>query len=432
MSNLMLPLKSLAKVSVSNVDKKSVEGEQPVRLCNYTEVYYNAEIHKDMKFMSATATREQIREFTLQPGDVLVTKDSETSDDIAVPAYVRSCAHQLLCGYHLAIIRIHSPKVLSRYIYWAMAATSTRQKLAISATGVTRFGLRRSDLTSVRIRVPAIQEQRAITELLDTETTHIDALIDKKMALIQLLSSRRASITHAAVSGKSSEYRHFASSALPWLEERPQHWDEVLLRLVARLGSGHTPSRDHPEWWVDCTIPWITTGEVKHLRSDRVEYLDESQTREKISELGLANSAAELHPPGTVVLCRTAASAGYSAIMKTSMTTSQDFATWTCGMFLRPRFLLLCLRAMRQDLLGRLAMGSTHKTIYMPEIRSIRIPLPPVAEQEEIVDRAWRQLNRIDHMMDVLGRQITLLRERRQALITAAVTGELDVTGNEG
>ena len=145
---------------------------------------------------------------------------------------------------------------------------------------------------------------------------------------------------------------------------------EVKLGYVARLGSGHTPSRDHPEWWLNCTIPWITTGEVAQMSSDRLEEITE--TREMISEIGLANSSATVRPKGTVVLCRTAASAGYSAIMGSDMATSQDFATWTCGPRLRPRYLLLCLRAMRSDLLGRLAIGSTHRTIYMPDIESSR------------------------------------------------------------
>ena len=160
------------------------------------------------------------------------------------------------------------------------------------------------------------------------------------------------------------------------------------------------------------------------MRSDRVEFIDE--TRERISELGVTNSSATIHPAGTVVLCRTA-SAGYSAIMRTAMTTSQDFATWTCGPLLRPRYLLLCLRAMRRDLLERLAMGSTHKTIYMPDIEAIRVPLPPVEEQDEIVECTWRQLRAIDKAVDAIEQHIGLLQERKQALITAAVTGQLDV-----
>src|SRR5690606_21586397 len=125
------------------------------------------------------------------------------------------------------------------------------------------------------------------------------------------------------------------------------------------------------------------TGEVKQVRDDRTEEIYE--TREKISELGLQISAAELHPKGTVVLCRTA-SAGYSAVMGVDMATSQDFVAWTCGPRLNPYYLLWCLRAMRPDLLGRLAMGSTHKTIYVPDLQMLRIPLPPLHIQSQIVE----------------------------------------------
>ena len=84
----------------------------------------------------------------------------------------------------------------------------------------------------------------------------------------------------------------------------------------------------------------------------------------------MANSSAELHPKGSVVLCRTA-SAGYSAVMGKDMATSQDFVAWRCGPQLDPFYLLWCLRAMRSDLLGRLAMGSTHKTIYVPDLQAL-------------------------------------------------------------
>lgn len=211
---------------------------------------------------------------------------------------------------------------------------------------------------------------------------------------------------------------------MPWLSGLPAEWSEAKLSLVARLGSGHTPSRSRPELWTDCTIPWITTGEVGQIRDDHVEILTE--TREKVSVRGVENSAAVVHPEGTVVLSRTA-SAGFSAIMGTDMATSQDFVTWTCGPRLLPRFLLFCLRAMRSDLLGRLAMGSTHKTIYFPDIESIRIPLPAVDEQRRMLELADQELRALGPLESAIHHQIHLLRERRQALITAAVTGKLDI-----
>lgn len=191
------------------------------------------------------------------------------------------------------------------------------------------------------------------------------------------------------------------------------------------MGSGHTPSRSNSEWWIACTVPWITTGEVAQIRDDRQETLTE--TRECLSHVGIANSSAEIHPAGTVVLSRTA-SAGFSAVMGRPMATSQDFATWTCGARLDPYYLLWCLRAMRSDLLGRLAMGSTHKTIYVPDLQSVRIPLPPVDEQRGIVERIRESNRQVDRLVDKIDRQLELLAERRQALITAAVAGQIDVT----
>jgi len=270
-----------------------------------------------------------------------------------------------------------------------------------------------------------IATQRAIATYLDRETARIDALIAAKRRMVELVNERWQAVIHSATAGRLANRRApRRASQLPWLEDVPAHWREGQLKLVAKLGTGHTPSRSHPEWWVDPAIPWITTSEVTQMRSDRLERIVE--TRERISKIGIENSSAELHPAGTVVLCRTA-SAGYSAIMGRNMATSQDFATWTCGPLLNPRFLLLCLRAMRQDLLGRLAMGSTHKTIYMPDLESIAVPLPPPGEQKEIADAAYDNQGPLDDCATRISRQIGLLQERRQAVITAAVTGQLDI-----
>jgi type I restriction enzyme S subunit len=411
---------------VSNVDKKTVDGEMPVRLCNYTDVYYNDVITDDFPLMAATATTAQIARFSLRAGDTVITKDSETAADIGVPAFVPNDLPGVVCGYHLAIVRPRCG-VDPRYLSWCLASSAVRDQLAVEATGVTRFGLRSESLANVATPDPDLASQRAIADFLDAETARIDTLIGKRLTMLQLLRERSGAISLAGASGELTSTAGRVKSSIPWITDRPESWQEVQLKLVAALGSGHTPSRSRPEWWVpdECVVPWVTTGEVARLRSDR-EYTI-VQTREKISRVGLANSSAVIHPTGTVVLCRTA-SVGYSGIMAGPMATSQDFATWTCGPLLRPAFLLLCLRAMRSDLLGRLAMGSTHKTIYMPDIETIQVPLPPIEEQDQVVAQVQSAVSELDMVDDALTQQIALLRERKRALITAAVTGELDVT----
>lgn len=359
----------------------------------------------------------------LSGGEVLISKLNPR-----LPRVLLAEAHDVPTLASTEFIALRpGPNVDERFLRYWLGSEPLRQMLNGATMSVTRSQqrVRPEIVTKSWLRVPSIDDQRAIADYLDRETTRIDALIEKKQHLLGLLDERRMAVMADGVSGRFTSNR-LVPSTLSWLPWRGANWREAKLTLVARLGSGHTPSRDHPEWWEECKIPWVTTGEVAQLRSDRVEFL--YGTREKISALGVANSSAEIHPKDTVVLCRTA-SAGYSGIMGTAMATSQDFATWTCGPLIRPRYLLLCLRAMRQDLLGRLAMGSTHKTIYMPDIEALRVPLPEVNEQDAIVDAVWRRLRTIDTVIDELHRQIDLLAEHRQALITGAVTGEFGPSG---
>lgn len=188
-------------------------------------------------------------------------------------------------------------------------------------------------------------------------------------------------------------------------------WPVVNLRRVAQLGTGHTPSRQHPEYWENCTVPWLTLTDVWQLRDDTRMVL--SETSESISELGVASSSAVVHPAGTVAMSRTA-SVGFSCILGTDMATSQDFVTWTCGPLLDQRFLLHSLRGQRDRILG-LRMGSTHQTIYMPDVERISTPLPPFAQQRAIADFLDTETTRIDALIAKKRRMFHLVAERQSA-----------------
>lgn len=209
-------------------------------------------------------------------------------------------------------------------------------------------------------------------------------------------------------------------SGLGWAPRIPAHWDVAKVCLVARLESGHTPSRQHPEYWIpeECTIPWFSLADVWQLREAMQDYLGD--TAERISPRGLANSAARLLPAGTVVLSRTA-SVGFSGIMPRPMATTQDFANWVCGPRILPEFLLFAFRAMKDEF-GRAMMGSTHQTIYMPDIRRLAVPIPPIGEQRAIVGELRRRLPAIDGLVKKKEQLVELLAAKRQALIAVTVT----------
>lgn len=213
-------------------------------------------------------------------------------------------------------------------------------------------------------------------------------------------------------------YPSYKSSGVDWLGEVPEHWQVANLRRFAQMKTGHTPSRQHPEYWEECSIPWFTLADVWQLRDGRQTYLGE--TTEMISELGLANSAAELLPAGTVILSRTA-SVGFSGIMPCPMATSQDFWNWVCGAQLLPEYLLLLFRAMRPEF-QRLIMGSTHQTIYKSDAAALVICAPPFAEQRTIVDAVAIRTRKIDTLVSSKTALIEKLHEQRTALISQLVT----------
>jgi type I restriction enzyme S subunit len=167
-------LKYLGDIRFSNVDKNSSEDEEPVRLCNYVDVYHNEKITGDLEFMNATATGPELSRFRVRPGDVLITKDSETWDDIAVPALVELDADDLVCGYHLAMVRPHPSRATGSFLARAIAARGVREQFWVEANGITRYGLSQSALRDALIPVPPVELQHDVAAFLDRETAKID------------------------------------------------------------------------------------------------------------------------------------------------------------------------------------------------------------------------------------------------------------------
>lgn len=274
-----------------------------------------------------------------------------------------------------------------------------------------------------RTAFPPLDEQRQLAAYLDRKTAEVDTLIRKKQALIARLGELRAALIHRAVTKGLDPDVPMKDSGVEWLGEVPEHWTVPKLKYVGQVESGHTPSRQHPEYWENCTIPWFTLADVWQLRNERTTVV--SETNAKVSELGLANSSARLLPAGTVILSRTA-SVGFSGVLGVDMATSQDFVCWICGPTIRPMYLLFALRAMKEEFRS-LLMGSTHKTIYMPDAYEFVTPLPPLEGQDEIVRHIEQGTRDIDVLIDKETATVALLRELRTSLISEVVTGKVDV-----
>lgn len=382
------------------MDKKSVEGETPVQLCNYTDVYYNDSITAATKFMSATATPVQITSFTLRRGDVLLTKDSESADDIAVPALVEEDLFGVLCGYHLALVRPDPDKVDPRFLFRALSTMYINRQFQVGATGVTRYGLRTDVIKDARIPLPTLKAQRQIADFLDRETQRIDALIDAKRRMIDLLQEKRSAIrNHLLVN----------------LASTPQ----VPLKRQADITVGIVvqPARLYAREGVPA-IRGLNVQEGEVNRRD-LRFITEQANR--------AHSKSILRE-GDVVVVRTG-QAGAAAVVP----------SWAIGgncidlLLVRPsasldcRFLEYWLNShLTAHQVEKFSVGAIQSHYNVGALRELLIGIPSLTQQRAIVRQLDQREGPITRAVSLLSTQISHLSEYRQALITKAVTGQLD------
>ena len=290
----------------------------------------------------------------------------------------------------------------------------------------------------VRVPLPTLAEQHAIADFLDRETAKIDTLVAKKRTLIERLKEKRtALISRTVTRGLPPDAARAAGlpanpslkpSGIDWIGEVPKHWVVRKVKYVAKMESGHTPSKSEPSNWVDdeCVIPWVSLNDTKYLKEN--DYIGD--TAVKISGKGMKNSSAHLLPAGVVVFTRDA-TIGLTAITTCPAAVSQHIIAWVPGPKITPKYLLLSFKAMQQYL-ESFTFGSTLKTIGMTDVRKLATPVPPLPEQAAIAAYLDQETAKLDALVRRVEEAVERLQEYRTALITAAVTGKIDVrTGNQ-
>lgn len=407
------PLRSVADYAVSNVDKILSDQEIPVRLCNYTDVYNNEMIHLGLEFMAGTASEAEIEKFRLFADDVVITKDSEAWDDIAIPALVTEAADDLVCGYHLAMIRPHREKLTGAFLLRCLQSKTLRIQLELAANGITRFGIPKNAIGSMALPVPPTSIQQAIAHYLDRETAAIDTLIAAKQRLLDLLVEKRRAIIAEAVMRGLNPGAPLRASGIDWLGDIPAHWELERSRWLFQ-------ERDERS----------ETGEeemltVSHLtgvtpRSEKDVNMFEAET----------TAGYKLCFAGDLVINTLWAWMGAMGTARVDGIVSPAYNVYTPG----PRLISDYV-----DALVRIPVFAQEVTRYSKGVWSSRLrlypegffqtywPVPPIGEQLEIVRHISAETAKIDRLRAATEHSITLLKERRGALIAAAVTGEIDI-----
>ena len=409
-------LKFFADVRNSNVDKNISEDEKPVRLCNYTDVYYNDRITPDLNFMEGSATEAEIERYRLKGSQVIITKDSEGWDDIGVPALITEDMPEVLCGYHLSVFE-PGPELNGGFLAWLCRAEPLNDQFKVAANGVTRFGLGQYPMKNAYIALPPLETQGRIMQFLDEKTARIDELIGNKRALLgRLGEERQALITRAVTKGLDPD-APMKPSGIDWIGDIPAHWEIKRLGHVSEilLGLTYSPGDVVDESNGIFVIRASNIQNGKLTKGDDV-FVNVDVSDSIVNRLGdivvcSRNGSRKLIGKNAVVT-EEWAGCTFGAFMTTIRTVLSDWVRWVLA------------STLFEFQSGRY-MSTTINQLTTSTLKSFPIPVPPKRDADKIADELDRRCSSIDAQTELIAQSVERLAEYRAALITAAVTGQL-------
>lgn len=404
-------LRDVALVLTSNVDKIIVPDEQPVRLCNYVDVYKNNYIHKDLPFKLGSATSAEIKKFRVQVDDVIITKDSETADDIGVPALVHSTADDLICGYHLSILRADHRRMIGPFLYWHLLSKKSQEDFGNAANGVTRYGLTLGGIKSIPINLPDLPTQRAIADFLDRETARIDLLIHKKQRLVELLGEKYEA-TAAQLSTGNFNTERKSESGIDWLGAIPKSWRVEKLSWHFYAAKGKDAQKYTKEY----------------CGANEGEFPVYSGQTANEGIMGRINSYDyDFGETGVLFATTVGAKAMDLRHLQGKFSLSQNCMIIIPRQHFPLRFFLYQMRVLfRKE--RQLIPDHMQASFRVDDLYQYRIAVPPLEQASEIGAMIEKAETVLMQVVQPVNASIDRLKEYRSALITAAVTGQIDVT----
>lgn len=292
------------------------------------------------------------------------------------------------------------------------------EEVIARSVGVSYPAINPSEIGNIRISLPDVTTQRAIADYLDAETARIDALIAKKRQLWATLDELVRAKRYTTVTRKNDPTRRQAG----WLVDVPASWRVTSLGRIARLHMGTSFPHEF-QGLHQGDLPFVKVADLGSIRADgRLDFAGDWVSHSVANDL-----RARVVPPECVLYARVGAALLLNPrAMNSRASIVDDNVRALEFLGVLPEFGLQVLRLLD---LGQLANPGPVPSVSEPQVMSVAFPLPPVAQQEEIVASIRAVEDRTRCTRRALAQQIDLLREHRQALITAAVTGEFQVPG---
>jgi len=375
----------------------------------------------DMVYISREVD-ETMASTRVQPRDVLL---NITGASLGRCALVPECMGPANVNQHVCIVRPDRSSLFAPYLNYLLSSQQLQDKIFAGEDGVSREGLTFDRVASFTLAIPAtVQEQQEICAFLDRETARIDALIKKKERLITLLEEKRAALINRAVTKGLDPRAPMKDSGIPWLGSIPAHWHERKLGYLVRMVSGSTPDKGNSAYWQGET-PWVS---AKDMKTSTI-----SDSEDHISDAAVRQCGMRVLPRGTVLVVVRGMILAHTfpvGLTTTPVTINQDMKALLPNPDCAPEFLAEVLRGTSRMVLA-LVEDSAHgtKCLRSDLWKGLWLFLPPLPEQHKICAWVGATASRFDGVLSKTRAQIAKFHEHRTALISAAVTGKIDVRG---
>ncbi|MBK7070907.1 MAG: restriction endonuclease subunit S [Myxococcales bacterium] len=362
----------------------------------------------------------------LQPGDLLLMKDGAALGKLA---FVEDLPGPACLNSHLLLFRPKQGAYWPKYLYYYCATKYFQEYITVRGTGATFLGVSQETIGNHPLRLPAIDVQQRVADFLDTKTAAIDALIEKQERLLALLAEKRQVVITQAVTKGLDPSVPMKDSGVDWIGRVPEHWDVAPLgaRYDVQLGKMLDATRDDGD------------GEFPYLRNANIQWGKIDIDDIKRMSLSARDREKYRLVDGDLLVCE--GGANINVVAKSAIWRGELAECYYQKALhrLRPRrasespaFLLQSLWAAWAQ--GVFIAGANPNTVFhltAVKLRAHRVPFPPAAEQLTIGAHLKAALARLDGVVARLRERADRLREYRQTLITAAVTGKLDISARE-
>jgi type I restriction enzyme S subunit len=313
-----------------------------------------------------------------------------------------------------------------RYAHHAAYSLKVNTKSIKQTSGIQN--LDQQQYLDERAPFPPVKEQVAIAAFLDHETAKIDALIAEQQRLIELLQEKRQSVISHAVTKGLNQNAPMKDSGVEWLGEVPEHWDTAKIKHRFKTTSGSTPNSEAIDTYYTTpddinAIPWIRTTDINNNAVNSAEVF--------ITPKAIDDTACRVLPVDTVLvaLYGGAGTVGKNGILKIEAAVNQALCAILPSELAFPEYVHKYIQFLRPFWMERAVSARKAGNISQELVRDTSFTLPPLREQSEILVYLNKLVDEIDLLGDRANECLALLEERRSALISAAVTGQIDVRG---